>query len=352
MADDVAITAGTGTTIATDEIAGRHFQRVKNTYGGDGTATDVDATHPMPVQIGDTTNQANVLAGDTGQNAQLIAGSRKEVTFSTTTVQAVAATDVSNYRWASVQITSQGGSATVTFQGSNDNATWVSVPMMASTTTSTIVFTSTTTALYHGPIAYRYFRLNVTGIASGTTAGVIQFFAQPAFMLLSSITADTEMPSAATLADGATNPSAPAVAAAGLVFNGGTWDRLRSFGSTGAPGVTPTPGTTGGWTPNSQTGLTNTKTQIKGAAGTLGGYVINNPNGSTIYVQVFDALSANVTVGTTTPTYVLAIPASGTVTLELTCGVNHATGITVAATTTATGGTAPSTALVAAFFYK
>ncbi len=43
MADDVAITAGSGTTVATDEIAGRHFQRVKLTIGADGTATDVSA---------------------------------------------------------------------------------------------------------------------------------------------------------------------------------------------------------------------------------------------------------------------------------------------------------------------
>ena len=29
MADDVAITAGSGTTIATDEISSKHYQRVK-----------------------------------------------------------------------------------------------------------------------------------------------------------------------------------------------------------------------------------------------------------------------------------------------------------------------------------
>lgn len=49
MADGVAITAGAGTTIATDDIAGIHFQRVKATWGVDGTATDVSATAPLPV---------------------------------------------------------------------------------------------------------------------------------------------------------------------------------------------------------------------------------------------------------------------------------------------------------------
>ncbi len=37
----------------------------------------------------------------------------------------------------------------------------------------------------------------------------------------------SEMPTAAALADGASNPTSPIVGAAGLVFNGATWDRLR-----------------------------------------------------------------------------------------------------------------------------
>lgn len=40
MADDVAITAGVGTNVATDEIGGRHFQRTKTALGPDGTAVD------------------------------------------------------------------------------------------------------------------------------------------------------------------------------------------------------------------------------------------------------------------------------------------------------------------------
>lgn len=48
MADNVAITPGTGATIATDEIGGFHFQRIKPTWGADGTATDVSRTNPLP----------------------------------------------------------------------------------------------------------------------------------------------------------------------------------------------------------------------------------------------------------------------------------------------------------------
>lgn len=49
MADNVAITAGSGTTIATDDVAGVHFQKVKIVAGTDGTEAALtraeDAAH-------------------------------------------------------------------------------------------------------------------------------------------------------------------------------------------------------------------------------------------------------------------------------------------------------------------
>jgi hypothetical protein len=39
VADNVAITAGAGTSVATDDIGSVHYQRVKTTLGPDGTAT-------------------------------------------------------------------------------------------------------------------------------------------------------------------------------------------------------------------------------------------------------------------------------------------------------------------------
>lgn len=53
MADGIAITAGSGTTVNTDDIAGVHTQRVKVTWGTDGTVTDASAAAPLPtVQTG------------------------------------------------------------------------------------------------------------------------------------------------------------------------------------------------------------------------------------------------------------------------------------------------------------
>lgn len=49
MADGVAITAGAGTTIATDDIGGTQYQRIKIAWGTDGSAVDASASNPVPV---------------------------------------------------------------------------------------------------------------------------------------------------------------------------------------------------------------------------------------------------------------------------------------------------------------
>lgn len=142
------------------------------------SAVPVTDAAPLPVAVSNGTQVADTVAGDAGQNQLIVAGGRKEVAFTTTTVQAVAATDCSNFAHVSVDINTQGGSSTVTFQCSDDNVNWRSQVLAVSTGTSSGPAASSTLAstMYHGPIAGRYFRLNVSGIVSGTTAGTCQFF--------------------------------------------------------------------------------------------------------------------------------------------------------------------------------
>lgn len=49
MADNIDITPGSGRTVATDDIGGSHYQRVKVTWGADGTASDTSSSNPLPV---------------------------------------------------------------------------------------------------------------------------------------------------------------------------------------------------------------------------------------------------------------------------------------------------------------
>ena len=51
MADNVGYTPGSGETIATDDIGGVQYQRVKPVWGVDGVANDVNATTPLPVEV-------------------------------------------------------------------------------------------------------------------------------------------------------------------------------------------------------------------------------------------------------------------------------------------------------------
>lgn len=119
------------------------------------------------------------------------------------------------------------------------------------------------------------------------------------------------------------------------------------------------PSTITGWSFNYQSALSSTKAQIKGTAGAFGGYVnLYNPNTAATFIQVFNKASASVTVGSTAPDFVITLPglatASGTGTdrnLEITCGILMGTGITVAATTTASGSSAPANAIVGTFLF-
>jgi hypothetical protein len=58
MPDNINVTPGSGATIAADLISSVLHQRVKVEYGADGSATDVDATHPLPVGSGDSDDAA------------------------------------------------------------------------------------------------------------------------------------------------------------------------------------------------------------------------------------------------------------------------------------------------------
>jgi hypothetical protein len=50
MADNVAITPGSGATAAADDIGGVLYQRIKVSHGADGSATDTSEAAPLPTQ--------------------------------------------------------------------------------------------------------------------------------------------------------------------------------------------------------------------------------------------------------------------------------------------------------------
>ena len=104
-----------------------------------------------------------------------------------------------------------------------------------------------------------------------------------------------------------------------------------------------------GNTPILVTSLTNSSQTVVASAAVLENYFCYNPNSSEAYVQIYD-ISGAVTVGTSTPKWSIGIPATSGANISQ-LGLTFANAIKVAATTTATGGSAPSSSLNCNFGY-
>jgi hypothetical protein len=118
------------------------------------------------------------------------------------------------------------------------------------------------------------------------------------------------------------------------------------------------PNATGGWTTKScsscdgSTALTNTAQVIKATAGSLGGWFVYNPNTTAAYIQLYNTAAASVTVGTTNPLFMITIPPGSASNVEYTQGIAFSNaGWSAAATSTAGGNGALTTALDVTFFY-
>lgn len=71
MADNLVVATGSGSTVSTDDIGNIHYQRIKNAFGGDGTATDVSFNNPLPVF---TVGQGTVTLAGTNPTYQTNSG--------------------------------------------------------------------------------------------------------------------------------------------------------------------------------------------------------------------------------------------------------------------------------------
>ena len=99
--------------------------------------------------------------------------------------------------------------------------------------------------------------------------------------------------------------------------------------------------------------LGSTVTNIKTSPGNLWGMSAFNGHAAACFIQVFDALAANVVLGTTAPTFVLPVAGTAISNVFPTIPIrNFKVAISVASTTTATGSTACTTTTVVTFTYK
>jgi hypothetical protein len=281
--------------------------------------------------------------------------------------------DCLNYNSIALQINVASGTVTagaVTFEGTNDitGNSWVTVPLYDSSApttapVSTYTIVASTNRFFEGPVKYKYLRARLSTGITGTTTGVqayyrlstASYFPQAAMPVVDnggSLSVDWNGTQPVTGSGNATGALRVELA------NNGTGLVGLNAGSNliGAVNLQTNTGT--GWTNfnatsgDGSTALTNTAQQLKSSAGKVGGWFIYNPNSAVAYVILYNSLSANVTVGTTTPLMVLPIPPLTAANLEMVHGINFSTAISAAATSTAAGNGAPTTALDVNIFYN
>jgi hypothetical protein len=90
--------------------------------------------------------------------------------------------------------------------------------------------------------------------------------------------------------------------------------------------------------------LSNTPVQVFKGPCTIGYLNVENPGSAKTYLQLHDALAANVIPGTSVPHRSIMIPAVGA--YDAIMNGPNSTALTIMATTTPTGNTAPATSLV------
>lgn len=365
MADNVTLDPGAGGAIvATDQInSNEHVQYVKLMDGTADSSAKIpgDATNGLDVDV--TRLPSGTVAGSSslpaGTNAigKLAANSGVDIGDVDVTSMPATAADgaaglpattvvISGYDGTNVQaiVTDSAGRPQVGVNGTVAVSA-ASLPLPSGAATSAKQPALGTAGTPSADV------LTVQGAASMTALKVDgSAVTQP---VSGTVTADTELPAAAALADGASNPTTPTAGAAGLLFNGTTWDRVRGdttngldvdvtrlpalvAGSALVGRVNVDPQTANGLTPSVTISANSTNaTSVKGSAGQVYWIYCSNTNAAVRYLKLYNKASAP-TVGTDTPVLVFAIPgntAAAGFSTSTDMGLAFGTGIAFALTT-------------------
>lgn len=142
MADNITVTPGAGATVATDDVGGVQYQRIKVDLGGDGAASPLvrgQQSRASSLPVGLSTEDAALLSGATpaGENHIGEVGGRTRVISATLTRPA----DTTAYASGDAVTNSTSSPAAITFDGcariANGSGVIVGVTMVDSANQST-----------------------------------------------------------------------------------------------------------------------------------------------------------------------------------------------------------------------
>jgi hypothetical protein len=268
--------------------------------------TNIDGKTPALGQAAMAASTPVVIASN--QSSIPVLSSPPTPTLSTYSVAGVIAintvllsVDCTQARFLSIQCTSMGTTGVITPEWSNDNTTWVGAQII-STATGSAVTTFTSALLLNTPVYARYFRLRLsTATTAGTTTLQVQafdFFASPS----------TQATSLAAL---------PALAA-GTAAIGDVGIQYRANATGAATSV------------SVLSPATPAAATIKGSAGRLIGFYLQNSAAALRSVKVFNATAP--TLGSTSAAFEIDVPASGMAQLHFEGGVAFTTAMTYSVT--------------------
>ncbi len=366
MADNVTLNPGTGgAVVATDDIGGVQFQRVKLTWGADGVADDVSAASPLPVAISSVplpagaatettlaalqTLLATLSASVGNHNAPFVDGSPGQVMLgkrrdSDSTLVADGDLNTLNMdEEGRLKVSSKPASYPDITGDITAIQAAIGTPVAGGTVAGDVSRASNVMALCTGTFA----GVNVTFEGSLEAAGDTNWFgvqavrtnantietstgvlaAQPVYGWEMSVnalkrvrvrcTARTSGTQSWRLVQGtyATEPI-PAAQVSATQPVSGTISNTPT---------TPTPS-------NITSAATTNATSVKATAGTVYSLVASNTGAAAAFLKLYNKASAP-TVGTDVPVLTIALPASGTVTVPFgATGHRFATGIALAIT--------------------
>jgi hypothetical protein len=342
MADDVTFQTTLAsppdqTVVATDDVGGAHYQRIKVDLGGDGAASPLvrgqqaDA-NSLPVTL--STEQAAFLDG----LETLLAA----IETATEACQAALET-------AGGLVVNLGANNDVTVTGSvTANAgTNLNTSLLALESGGNLAGAATSLAAIDDWDESDRAKVNIivgqAGIAGGSG---VDGATVPRVTLATNVAlpAGTNGIGKLTANSGVDIGDVDVTSiAAGSNLIGNVGIGVRTSGGATAKNSTSSDGSTA---------LTNSAQQIKDTAGQLYGWYIYNPNSTAAFVQFYNTDDASVTVGTTEPLIMFTIPPGAAANQSVPMGITFGTGLSWAATSTAGGNGALTTAIDAVCWYN
>lgn len=330
MADNLTLNAGSGgATLATDDIAGTHYQIVKLSYGALDSATLVDTTNRFPTSaaqsgtwnITDISGTVSLPTGAATAAKQPSLGTAGTASADVISVQGIAS-------MTPLQVADNGGSLTVDgtvtanlAAGTNNigDVDVLSLPALAAGTNN--IGDVDVLTVPSDP-----FGANADAAsATGSISAKLRFIASTGIPITGTVTVGSHA---------VTNAGTFAVQAA----QSGTWTvQPGNTANTTAWLVNDQPATSGGLSFSAVpvSAASNNKTQAKGSAGQLYSISAQNLNAAARYLKIFNNTSAGVTMGTTACDFQFIIPgntAGAGLVINFDKGIALGTGITYAIT--------------------